>query len=56
VVGYPVLWVNHSPKARLFHRSTGVFVDGLLILNVDPTIKTSELLCTGQRGWYQNNV
>jgi hypothetical protein len=31
------------------------FKHGMLILNVDPTIKTSELLCTYQKGWYQNN-
>jgi hypothetical protein len=32
------------------------FLDGMLILNVDLNIKTSELLCTGQKGWYQNNM
>jgi hypothetical protein len=32
------------------------FLQGMLILTVDPTTKTSQLLRTEQRGLYQNNM
>jgi hypothetical protein len=44
VAGNPGFWVNLYPKGQPLPPQHKGFLDGLLILNVDPTMKTSELL------------